>query len=53
MLLIMIIIVTNNLGVTDEFSNTPLHYASWGGHIEVVQYLVDECKCKTGEYLGA
>ena len=40
---------TNFLGVTNEFNNTPLHYASWGGHIEVVRYLVEDCKCKTGE----
>ncbi len=29
---------------------TPLHYACYGGHKEVVKYLIQEVGCSTGKY---
>ena len=28
----------------------PLHYACWGGHKDIVQYMVESLNCDAGEF---
>ncbi len=33
----------------DQYNNTPLHHACYWGHLDVVQYLVEEAHCDISE----
>ena len=37
-------IVLGGSEIQSKHGNTPLHYASFWGHLEIVKYLVEECK---------
>ncbi len=36
-------------GRRDDNGNSPVHYAAWNGHKEVLVYLIRDCKCSAGE----
>lgn len=50
-----VILVTHHTCIHAEARNlgdwTPLHRASYQGHIDTVKYLVEEAKCNTGELI--
>ncbi len=33
----------------DAWGRSPVHYAAWNGHKEVLVYLIRDCKCSAGE----
>ncbi len=33
----------------DGLGRSPVHYAAWRGHKEVLVYLIRDCKCSAGE----
>ena len=37
----------------DEYENTLLHHACWGGNMEVVKFLIDTCGCNKSEFICA
>ena len=37
--------------VRDKNNETPLHYACYYGHTEIVKFLVEEAKCNIGELI--
>ncbi len=41
--------VSPHTGVRDVANYTPLHYACGYGHKDIVQFLVEVCKCNVGE----
>ena len=43
----------NCADVRDKYNSTILHYACFGGHLPVVQYLAEEVKCDVGESVSA
>ena len=36
----------------DDFGNSYLHFACYGGHMKVILYLIEEVKCDVGEYIN-
>ncbi len=35
----------------DGFGMSPVHWAAYNGHKDVLVYLIRDCKCSTGEYI--
>ncbi len=42
-------VISPHTDVRDKWNQTPLHWACWGGHIQVVKYLVEVLKVDVGE----
>ncbi len=45
----MLSILVTYTDVTNNYAATPLHWACWNGHKDIVQWLVKVGKCDVGE----